>query len=252
MKIHINYAHHRYIPIQKLNTKTATSHGGFDISIPYGFKDLDENFINKYFNILSYPRGAGYWAWKPYLILKTLQTINNDDLLYYTDSGYYFVKNFVNFVSQQNEITDALNTKGIVTFAEAFTNGMYTKRDTFILMNVDEEKIRNKPQRMASTFLCKKTPLTISFLEEWLVYASDPRIITDMPNTQGLSNYPEFVDHRHDQSIMTFLTYKYDTYVWTKNDIMNHSNKIDPCLIACGDIPQASIENIKNNLNIEI
>ena len=47
------------------------------------------------------------------------------------------------------------------------------------------------------------------FLQDLLYYSQDKRIITDDPNTLGLSNYPEFIENRHDQTILSILTKKY-------------------------------------------
>ena len=29
--------------------------------------------------------GAGYWVWKPYIVLKTLLAMNDDDVMFYND-----------------------------------------------------------------------------------------------------------------------------------------------------------------------
>jgi hypothetical protein len=55
----------------------------------------------------------------------------------------------------------------------------------------------------------RKNDFVINFINEWLHYAKDYRIITDSANECGLPNYPEFVDHRHDQSILSLLGGKY-------------------------------------------
>jgi hypothetical protein len=231
MKIHINYAHGAFLEAQRLCCETAISRGGFDVSIPYGIDDLDPNFKQQNSYILSQPRGAGYWIWKPYLILRHLHEMKEGDWLMYTDSGMHFCDNPWNWIlPEESEMGD----KGIMTFGTYSTNATWTKRDTFVLMNMDNESVKNMPQRLASSFVCKKTPFSISFVGEWLRYAQDPRIVTDLPNTQSLPNYPEFRDHRHDQSILSLLTIKHNTHVYTKKDITNHNNKEDPCMICHG------------------
>ena len=243
MKIHINYAHAKYTAAQRLNTETALSCGGFDVSIPHGLANLDPEFIKQNQNILFQPRGAGYWLWKPYLILKYLRQMDKNDWLMYTDSGLYFCDNpWPTILSEE----DAIGSKGIMTFGEVYTNGMYTKRDCFVLMGMDSDEIRNKPQRIASSFVCKRTDFSISFVEEWLRLAQDPRIVTDLPNTQRLSNYPEFKDHRHDQSIMSLLTIKNDTCVYTKKGMVHFQNNVDPCLIGTGESDPVSIQNARD------
>ena len=227
MKIHINYAHGKYLKSQEHCCKTALESGGCDTSIPYGLKDLDADFVSRNAYTLSQPRGAGYWVWKPYLIHKTMQSMGPNDWLMYTDSGMYFVRNPWLWVES---VLDEIGEKGIITFCSGWTNKQYCKRDAFVLMGLDEPKYTDAEHRMASVFVCRKTPFSLAFVEEWLKYAQDPRIISDLPNTQGLPNYPEFKDHRHDQSIMSLLGIKHDTYLWTKKDITQYSNPEDHCI----------------------
>lgn len=45
---------------------------GFDRAFAYNVSIMTEAFREKYRHILGLKRGAGYWMWKPYVILKTL------------------------------------------------------------------------------------------------------------------------------------------------------------------------------------
>ena len=85
---------------------------------------------------------------------------------------------------------------------------IWSKRDAFILMNCDNEKFANTPKFLASYMLFKKTPHTVALIDEYLMYAQDPRIITDIPNRMGKDNYPGFRDNRHDQTIWSLLCKK--------------------------------------------
>ena len=38
----------------------------------YNYNDLDTNFVHDFEKIFRYPRGNGYWIWKPYLIKKKI------------------------------------------------------------------------------------------------------------------------------------------------------------------------------------
>ncbi len=224
-KIHINYAHGRYVQSQKYCCQTALENG-FDISKPYGLQDLDNQFLQSNSYTMSQSRGAGYWLWKPYLILKTLESMSNDDWLMYTDSGMHFARNPWEMITSK---ADEMGEKGIATFASIATNKMFTKRDAFVLMDADTPLFTDAPHRMASVFVCRKTPFSLEFVREWLAYATDPRIITDLPNTQGLPNYPDFKDHRHDQSIMSILGTRHNTLL-VEEDITQFSNP-NPYLI---------------------
>lgn len=226
MKIHINYAHGRYLQSQQHCCITALKNG-FDITRPYGISNLDPSFIKDNSYTFSQERGAGYWLWKPYLILNTLQLMGESDWMMYTDSGMHFVRNPWEWILSEEE---KIQEKGIATFGECGKNRQFTKRDTFVLMGMDDPKYTDSNQRTASVFVCKKTPFSLAFVEEWLAYAKDPRILTDIPNTQGLSNYPEFRDHRHDQSIMSLLCIKHDTFLFNE-DGTQFTNPTNPYLI---------------------
>ena len=58
-----------------------------------------------------------------------------------------------------------------------------------------------------------KTRDNIDFLKEFLKYTTNKRAIWDtipaMPPPSGVSNLPNFVEHRMDQSILSLLSVKY-------------------------------------------
>ncbi|MEO1909013.1 MAG: hypothetical protein ABGX10_01060, partial [Paracoccus sp. (in: a-proteobacteria)] len=39
--------------------------------------------------ILEQERGAGYWLWKPWIILQKLREVGPDDIVIYNDAGRY-------------------------------------------------------------------------------------------------------------------------------------------------------------------
>ena len=60
----INYADGRFYESQQLNIKTGLEVAGFDRAIPLNRRSLDPVFCAENRDILSQPRGAGYWLWK--------------------------------------------------------------------------------------------------------------------------------------------------------------------------------------------
>jgi hypothetical protein len=218
-KILINYAHNGFYASQEKNAKTGLEIGGFTDVIKYNFKNLDDKFVFKNQNILMQPRGAGYWLWKPYIILKTLEAMDENDILFYSDAAIEFSENmkyYFDLVCEQE--------RGIVLFYNnSHLNHTWTKRDCFILMGLDKMFTDSTPcapydrQLTASLQLCRKTDFTINLYREYLKFSEDARILTDMPNTLGLPNYEGFREHRHDQSIISLLRHKYD--IFSKEDI---------------------------------
>jgi len=86
----VNYAHNGYFESQKKSSQTAISHGGVDRVICMGFEDLSTEFRNRNQAVLSVKRGAGWWCWKPEVILRALEQIEAQDILIYIDSGWTF------------------------------------------------------------------------------------------------------------------------------------------------------------------
>ena len=203
-KILINFANYNFYSAQERNSISGFSIGNFHEVIQYRPKDIDRRFLQLNKDILSHKRGAGYWLWKPYFIRKTLIELQFGDYLCYSDSASYFINPIDSLIEVCEE-----SGQSILPFELFFPEKKYTKRDALILINVDRPEITETKQRLADCILFKKTPETIAWVEEYLHYGQDPSAITDIPNQLGFPNYPEFIEHRHDQSIFSLLTKKY-------------------------------------------
>ena len=69
-------------------------------------------------------------------------------------------------------------------------------------MNMDNEEIRNKEQLSAGMLVMRNTTRSREFVNKWLEIAQIEKAINDDPS---LDEYPEFIEHRHDQSILSLL-----------------------------------------------
>lgn len=215
MKLHINYANLMYYNAQKKNSETAKTIGGCDESIMCGIKDIDTDYYTKNRRIFSFPRGAGYWIWKPYIIKKYLKTLSECDYLIYTDSGTEFVSD-INYLLEIKG--DILEKQGFLIsgatmpvpsgppWADA-PEYMWTKRDAFILTETDIPEITKTPQACTCFMMFKPKKEVFDFLEEWIYWNCDYRAVTDSENVLG-KNYDGWVEHRHDQSLASILAKK--------------------------------------------
>ena len=178
--------------------------GGFDKVLEYSPEDLDEDFRRKNRHILKHKRGGGYMLWKPYIIKKTLEGMGPGDFLFYADAGSLFagpVEPLIEVMRQKNQ--------DILSFQLRGAERQWTKRDAFTLMGCDSAQYADTKQIGTPFSLWRKTALSMKLADEWLSYAQDERIITDMPNQGGKENYPGFRAHRHDQSIWSLLCKKH-------------------------------------------
>lgn len=208
MVVVINFADEKFRPWQQLQTQTAY-HFGADKVWEYSPASLDREFYEKNKFILDQPRGAGYWLWKPYILLDALSKVNDGDIVFYLDSGIFFI----NKISYLTKAMDAEKVN-IMVFGGGDKRNQHpmrkwTKRDAFILMDCDEEKYVNTAENAAGGFyLFRKCQESIDFAKEFLKYMQDPRIVTDMPNQLGFENYEGFRENRHDQTVLSLLAKK--------------------------------------------
>ena len=201
----ISYGSEAYKKCLEFNKKSALEVAKVDEYYGYGPEDIDPDFKEKNNNILSSGRGNGYWLWKPYFILKTLKNkLKNGDYLIYSDAA-------ILYVDKAQLVVDFLNERKAEMYLHRLPHleKYYTKRDAFILLGVDLPFFSETGQFNAAFQVYKKSKFTEIFLEEYLYYAQDKRIITDDENILGKPNYEGFIDHRHDQSILSLLTKKY-------------------------------------------
>jgi hypothetical protein len=213
----------------KLLKKTAIEIGKVDEVFIYD-KDwlLNSDFYLKNKYILDKPRGGGFWLWKIYIILESLKKMEDGDIIIYTDAGIKVINDLTPLYSLASK---GINSgKLFFRIAGGHLNKRWTKRDCFVLMNCDTKEHWDAVQTNAAFQVYVKNEENIKFLNEYLKYARDPRIITDDMNMCGKPNLPEFKDHRHDQSILSLLTVKYnfimfrDPSQWGNNDKDDYSN----------------------------
>lgn len=206
MGVHISFANLKYYRSLDNLERSSLKIGGVDKFIAYTDQWLmmQEEFEKLHRYILWQKRGYGYWVWKPFIILDALNQMEDGDIVLYTDAGMDVIHNL-------DPLFDLAEKHDVALFKIGgdHLNRTWTKRDCFIGMNCDEPKYWNSIQLTASYQLWKKTHKNLEILKEYLKFCGVPTIITDMPNIYG-TNFLEFKDHRHDQSILTNLSVKHN------------------------------------------
>ena len=197
-KYFINYASNGFLNSQRIGLEAARSFGF--IANGYGPDDIDEEFKTKNVEILSSKRGAGYWLWKPYIIFKKLNEINDGDYLVYMDSGAKLIKNVDNILRM-------IDHRGMLNFSMMQKTSRWTKGDCFF--NINENNVndfKDNNQMQATYLFFRKNNICTNFVKNWLDLCTNPSLIMDTPNTL-MNNYEDFIDHRHDQAILSLLVY---------------------------------------------
>ncbi len=188
-------------------------------------KNLDEFCTLKVKEIIkkSGARGFGYWFWKPYLIEKILNEMDEDDILHYLDIGCHIINNKKTEFEKLINILE--NDKiGMLGFKYdkpkgKFDSNIYfpdreeykfTKADVFNYFNyLNEVNITNTSQYWAGSIFIKKNPSTKKIIREWLdVFYKNIDLVND--SNSILKNFVGFIENRHDQSIYSLLCKKYN------------------------------------------
>ena len=202
MKYFITFAHNCCNKSKAKAIEAARDPGGFVFVAAHDMSSLSEKFRYKHSAILKQKRGAGYWLWKPYIILKTLvEKMSDNDLLMYQDADTYLKGDAGPFLKLAQDLEP-----GIVLFHSHYFEKTYCKRDSMILMDMDDRRVYESYQRSARYLMLRKDCQSLQFIMEWLAYAMDPRILTDIDNRMGKPNLPDFKDNRHDQTVLSLLS----------------------------------------------
>ena len=107
---------------------------------------MDKTFREKNKNILSIPRGNGYWLWKPYIINKTMiENLKDGDYLIYTDAATIFM-------NSSHLLVDFLESNNASMWINKLTHKEYkfSKRDAFIIMGLDTPFYKDTNQYSAT------------------------------------------------------------------------------------------------------
>ena len=192
----------------------------------YTDKDLRKtNFYQSNKKLLDESRGAGYWVWKPYFILERLKSIPEGEMLIYQDCGFgYRFKNFI-YPRRLIEFTEHYGCVPGVYIPERGNNLQWTKKDVFVRMDCDSEEYWGTPQVQATISLWKNNAANRAFITLWLDACCNRKLVSDDVSLKGCVNHPDFVEHRHDQSLLTLLTTKYKLAIPNQSDEVVLLNK---------------------------
>lgn len=196
----INYANQKYNSIRQAQSNLMKTIG-YNV-LEYSPENLSEEFKEKNKNILSLEIGAGFWVWKPYIILEELKKSDVSDIIFYVDAGDIIHEGLSSYLSEHFKHFDYILYEG------DRKNSDYTKPEVFEELKLGDE-YKNAIQLEAGICGFKKTEKNIKFLNEWLELCENEKLILDDRYDLSLEN-KEFKAHRRDQSLLTILKVKYN------------------------------------------
>lgn len=181
-------------------------------------EEIKKALLNPNFKqVFESKRGGGYWIWKPYIILKHLQSLNENDILIYADAGCTIPNNQKTVNTLNNYIKFLHESEnGIIAVHNPHIECKWTKGDVFKhfnchfqdLENDDIDNIYNTNQFTANRIFIKKNANTMKIFELWWKTAKENPLLFD--DTKSVTkNKRGFKENRHDQSVFSIICKKH-------------------------------------------
>ena len=167
----------------------------------------DEKFEALLSHKLVPSRGFGYWCWKPFIILKTLENLKDGDILVYADIGCHINKEGE---KRFYEYLDIVIEHKALCYKSHWVEAHYTKADLFDYFDkLKDKNITDTPMRPATICIFEKNEINLEFVNKWLqVFYDDFSLVDDTPSK--LPNLDGFIENRHDQSVFSILSKIYN------------------------------------------
>lgn len=167
----------------------------------------DEKFEALLSHKLVPSRGFGYWCWKPFIILKTLENLKDGDILVYADIGCHINKEGE---KRFYEYLDIVIEHKALCYKSHWVEAHYTKADLFNYFDkLKDKNITDTPMRPATICIFEKNDINLEFVNKWLqVFYDDFSLVDDTPSK--LPNLDGFIENRHDQSVFSILSKIYN------------------------------------------
>ena len=215
-KIFITYANEKFALSEKQLLKEARALGIFDKCIGYTPNDLPE-FV-KANPLMAFARGGGYWCWKPYIVWKTLQDYP-DAIVVYTDAGcilnnteewnewFEYMKTYDTLVMQYRKGVDYGWSSIYPGRDVSVDNDIWTKKALFDHYDqfFPDDKWHRIPQLWSGMIMATKQSKVV---EEWFYLSLYyPELLFDARGAEVYEQSERFIEHRHDQSTLSVVTF---------------------------------------------
>jgi hypothetical protein len=219
-KYFITFGNERFIKSRERLAREASKIGVFDEIIVYDESLIKTMPSNVQTFVAHNKRGYGYWVWKSFAVLKTLEKMQDGDLLLYADAGCQIKKKGKKRLEEYFEILSAQNQFDVLSFKLEHMEKKYTKMDVFDKFNMHTPEYLDSMQYMATCFIIRKSPHSMKMVQDWVAASQDFHLIDDSASIAH--NDPAFIEHRHDQSLWSLIRKRDGTIVLDDETELGH------------------------------
>jgi hypothetical protein len=224
-RIFITYGDTGYEAAKKRIISEAKSIGVFNEVLSFGRNDLSPELLSS--DIINEKRGGGLWSWKPDVILKTMESHADGDIIVYCDAGCSVYSS-----PEWNKIWKKLENHDILAQRIYQRTDCWTRKEIIDFFNSNGTTWHKCFQYQATVVVVVVSEFTKKFVREWRdLMILHPEFAKDVTNEERVLQHPTLIENRHDQAIYSALIYKYLANAETKNKIYTqweHIEDYDP------------------------
>ncbi len=186
---------------------------GIDYVFNYRYSLLDPSFTKRHEKIFAKATGAGYWLWKPWIILETLKKLPENTVVLYLDSGIVIRKPITSLIDQYfTPGIDVVLVRDSMEIEKTIEHN--TQRHVLVDLGMDRQEVLSCPGVWAAIILVRNTARARSFLQQWLQYCEKEGYLTgEVVSKKHLAPHPKFSSHAHDQSLLSLTASQHKDFV---------------------------------------
>jgi hypothetical protein len=154
-------------------------------------------------------RGWGYWIWKSLLVKHVMSRVPENDVVLWIDAGCQLN---TSAVTRFCEYYDLAVDHGICCFDVRMPEYQWTKADTAVRIIENDPVHMNTGQIVTTAVFLLNDEFNRNIVQQWFEMGieNSHHYINDQPSAEP--NWQGFVEHRHDQSILSLLIKKHGRY----------------------------------------
>jgi len=194
----ISFANEQYQQSAKSLEKRARAIGFSDIRL-FGPSDLSADFVAKHRKTLEFPRGAGYWLWKPWIIKTVLESIDENQTLLYCDAGVTLRSNADYFESLAEDGKIHLWSP----ISQKQTNNYWIDQKVWEEV-VGNSRVNSDIHYWAGLILSQKNESFRKIVNYWLGLCANEHLLCPDSRVKYFPS-PGLIAHRHDQSLLNCI-----------------------------------------------
>jgi hypothetical protein len=181
--------------------KQALDCGFFDEIEVLTESDLPDDVMNLFFPVrFNQTRGFGFWAWKPYLIDRKVDSLRDGDVLVYLDAGFEInprggprFTHYLDFVAKYD----------FLVFTIPHQQRLWVKPHSSLKIEA-QDYFRN--QIHAGFIMLKVSDVSRRIISRWyeLAFKDSGSALSDWVE-EGQNLESGFIEHRHDQAVLSHV-----------------------------------------------